>query len=231
MRLRELWISFLLAVAACSIQKATFTGEDARIDDATDAAADAAPMIDAPAPTLVTLHETADDIIAPGMSTACSATGGTTSANTWYRAFSPLQFGFPDGFQVTAVTFATDSASASVLIRVTVDSYTGTVGGPTLPDSMLALESTAVVVPPTVGGAMQTVQLAAAVPAGAAIVVQIAAPDLRAINASYYIGATSGAETEPGYLSAVDCNTPTPTSTTNLGGTGHIIIEVSGFAL
>jgi hypothetical protein len=66
------------------------------------------------------------------------------------------------------------------------------------------------------------------VPAGGKFVIEIVAPDM--LNTGFmYIGATNSGQTHQGYISSASCaGAGTPETTVAAGGTGQLIINVTG---
>lgn len=222
-----IWILSLLLsiVSACSFH-ANASPEGApdaatSSSDATGVAGDAAG--DA-APFPRTLHQTNDDAIAPGASAACQS-GSHTAAETWYRAFQLSDYAISSSFHVTEVDIGVQSAQASSAITVEVDLYTGSIGGSTIDLSRATYLASAQVTPPSTG--MLAVPIAAAIPAGGAIVVRVAAPDM-AGSSSFIIGSTTAGEAHPGYFAAPTCGISAPQTTVAVGASGQIVIDVKG---
>jgi hypothetical protein len=182
-------------------------------------------------PGAVTLRETANETVAPGMSIGCGdPTTLVTRDNTWFRAFSLADFSITKPFHIDGVAFAVESSSQAVSLAVSVGTYTGTAFDDTLDmTTFTELASGSAAVPTTLSPHQYSVALSADVPAHGTFVVQIAAPDLNASSGKFRIGSTVGAETHPGYIQSTACGISTP-ETTALAGkpNAHLIISVTG---
>ncbi len=179
----------------------------------------------------VTLHETADDTIAPGMSVGCGDPNTlVTRDNTWIRAFELDESSIASTFHISGVTFAVESSSEAVSLNVAVGTYTGTAFDDRLDMSTFTeLDSGTISIPTTLSGRLYSVPLLADIPAHATLVVQIIAPDLNSSSGKFRIGSTVGNETHPGYIQSTACGIATP-ETTALAGkpNAHLIIAVTG---
>ena len=196
---------------------------------------DVAPMPDAaPAPDAaqlaITVSETTDSTVATSGSITCAGGDGTSSDNTWYRAFQLSDYPMITGtFHITSVTFGAQQVSAATGVTVAVGSYTGAVGGSTIDTAQISpLANAPASIPNTEAGEAVNTPIAADIPAGGKFVVEIVAPSLEG-SGYFYIGATTtGSETHPGYISSSACGVAAPETTVAAGGTGRIIINVNG---
>ncbi len=195
---------------------------------------DAARSIDAPITKI--LSETVNSTMVYGNSIACSDAdnGGDTLDNIWYRAFQLSDFSITDGFDINTVTFSVQESTGSPTVTVMIGSYTGTVG-PTQTTVNLAmitpLATATVVVPPStdMNGENVPVPIAATIPADGKFVVEVSAPNQDQNSSGYmYIGGTTAGETDPSFLTSVGCSIATPETSGAAGGTGQIIINVTG---
>jgi hypothetical protein len=115
-------------------------------------------------------------------------------------------------------------------VTVKIGKYTGTIGGTTINTALLTSLATATTTPAnTSSGVLLNVPIVADVPVGGKFVVQVSVPD-RTSSGYFFLGTTSGAETQPGYWSSSACghSSPVKTSDASVGQTTHNIIEVSG---
>jgi len=170
-----------------------------------------AAMPDAPQqPVTVTLQETVNNTIAAADSIACG-NGSETSDNTWYRAFALSDFGITNAFHVTQVSFSIQESAGTPAVQVKVGSYSGAVGGTTIDlNAITPLNATTATIPATTTGESVAAPIAADIPAGGKLVVQIAAPDLEGTGKYVYIGASNGGENKPGYITSVGCSITAP---------------------
>jgi hypothetical protein len=86
-------------------------------------------------------------------------------------------------------------------------------------------------VPNTVSTATTTVTVpvAATVPAGATLIVEVFSPDFTGTGKFFYLGGNGTGETKPAYLRAPSCSTPQPRTTVALGfPTANLVISVNG---
>lgn len=202
-----------------------------------------------------TLTQTASDTITPGNSIACAptATSGNvgTENNSYYRVFDLTALGITGAFTTETVTFQVEddesSAGNGTKVDVKVGVYTGATGT-TLPGTITPMASvTGVQVPevdevfpasgpPTTPGATINVPIAATIPAGGQLIVQVTSagkvnPGTHVVDAeAFYIATNTGAETGKGYVSSTQCTPPgtTPTSIVSLAAGVSILLTVTG---
>jgi len=215
------------------------TGDDQQADapvaidapDRPDAAPDA-PPVDAPQQMVtVTLQETTNNTVVQGNSAACRYGDNSTADNIWYRAYQLSDFNVTNAFHVTQVTFGVEAAQGAANAQVKVGSYSGTVGGATINVAQITpLNAAPVTVPDTTVGEMVPVPIAADIPAGGKLVVQIAVPDFTFGSARWlYIGSTNAGETKPGYWTSTGCSVANPETTAAAGfPSENLIILVTG---
>jgi hypothetical protein len=183
-----------------------------------DAVLDAQPSVDsqdpdAPVPDAplgpITLQETSDNTIAADNSITCkSNTDGASADQTWFRAFALTDFAITGPFHVTKVHFGIQESAGTPSVVVRVGNYGGAVGATTLDPALITpLASTSVVIPATTTGEMIDVPIVADIPANGKLAVSIVAPDLRGTSPvkRVFIGASTGGETKPGYITSVTC--------------------------
>jgi hypothetical protein len=209
-------------------------GPDARPElDAATLTNDATTTPDAP-PVIVTLRETGDDVIAPNTGTSCTAPGGaTTRDGAWYRVFRPSAMGVSGTFAITFVSFYAAHATNVHGVQVKIGTYTGTLGGATITTSGISwLETTTIDVADTTAPLRVRVGNATAsqiLGAGVTFIVAIVAPNLSGVG-DLHLGSTSSAESLPGYFGSSACGTAPPQTTESLGASGHVVIDVEGYA-
>jgi len=199
---------------------------------------DAAPVPDA-MPGSKTLSETTSGTIANDTSLACPS-----GENSYYRAFKLSDFGIANAFTVSRVDFGVEFAesNSSQAVTIKIYSYTGAYGGNNLTTAdMTLLGNTTVQVPninsinPFTGeedgkGQTLTANVSGTVPAGGILVVEVLVPDPGSSGNSFYVGANTAGETEPGYIRAPKCSNSTPTAWAALSSkpTVHAIITATG---
>ena len=192
---------------------------------------DAPVSVDAPAgPMTKILNQTTDQTVTVGSSVTCgNNTLGYTSANSWYRVFTP---GVAGVYHVQHVDFAAQEASAGDTVKVSVGTYAGAVGAATLNTGQMTplISNVSVAVGATTTGEPLSANTAVDIPAGANMYVQIDTPDYSAGGTQFfYIGASAGGETTAGYILATACSVNTPEKLTTASATaGALILTVTG---
>jgi hypothetical protein len=187
----------------------------------------------------VTMSETTSSSDLAGNSVGCNQSGTFyTTENSYYRAYRPSDYGVSGALHITRVDFGVDDAETTVgsqTVTVKVYNYSGALGGTNLDlASMALLGSTTVSVPDTTTGENVSANVAATVPAGANVVVEILVPDGRTAGNIFFIGSNTSGETMPSYVRAPDCTTDgttpisTPTSFAVLGVTVDILLTATG---
>ena len=197
----------------------------------------AGPPVDAsqgPGPhTLTAATSPTDD----GSAIACSAADALgvtlyTDQNSYYRVFPLADYSIGNAFHVTNVDFTIEDVEAGpVALTVKVGTYAGTPGA-TLTKSNIQMTGTASHSAAT-GDTTASVPVTADVAAGGVVVVEIDAPSGQTGSKFFYMGSSSGGESEPSYISstATDCGATTPTNvTTAAGAPTDWLISVTGNA-
>ncbi|HEY8471235.1 MAG TPA: hypothetical protein VIL37_01190 [Natronosporangium sp.] len=179
-----------------------------------------------PAGSLTVTHSTAPTIVASS-AVACARNRGVLTTETSYlRQFTLDDFGIVDDFQVSSVAFGVESLTGSQQ-PITVNLYTMVD-----PDGLFVYENFQSIGSATVTLDRQTmtmvrVPVTGTAPAGATLVVEVAAPDMA--RAGFYIGANPTGESAASYLRAPACGLPEPAATAALGLPGmQILLTVSG---
>lgn len=178
--------------------------------------------------TRTQLAQTADMAIAPQLSLACSDASGTKE-NSWYRMFPLAALGVDKPFTIYRVNFGVQTAIGDQRVKVSIGTYAGDAGSVELdPTKIDVLGLTTI---PVREGPSQMLQAnfpAITVPQSANLIVEIKSEG-GGDGRYFYLGATRGAETIPGYLRAPTCNVANPVMTSALGySQTHLIIAVSG---
>ena len=220
------------------------TGKDAMVIPP----ADAAPLPDAPmGMQQVTLSQTNDMTLSVNASIACSSsifgTPVATRDNSWYRVFKLTDYNITGAFQLQRVTFYTDYAYAGTGVTqpgtIKIGTYSGTVEADTLTTSSITpITQVAVTIPDADSSngvdPPVVVDVAATIPAGSNMIVELALPDGYNDGNFYYIGVSAGGEMKKGYIRATPagCNMTTPKALTSAGGlnqpTNSILLTVTG---
>jgi len=227
------WLFLLVAFAGCASANIGGTGDDQPAADANTGSNDAS-LIDAPPPIDAalssTLQQTTDNTVVAQNSVACAA-NGTTAENSWYRVFALTEHAITTQFFVNQVTFGVQESAGSPPVQVKIGTYTGTIGAANIDLAQISPLNAAVVnIPPTTVGISVPVPLTATIPANGQLIVEILAPDLGATAGDhFYLGASTSAETRPGYIRAPDCGITTPQTAAATGfPSSHLVITVTG---
>ena len=172
-----------------------------------------------------------DDVtIAPQLSVACSDVNGT-SENSWYRLFALGDYGVVGKLSINRVNFGVQTVIGyDQRVKVSIGTYAGAVGSVELdPTKIDVLGLTTIPVPEGSDGQMLQANFPAIeVSEGGNLVVEIKTEGFTD-GRFFYLGATSGSETMPGYLRAPACDIPRPLMTSAIGHSQtHLIIAVSG---
>lgn len=178
--------------------------------------------------TRTQLAQTDDMTIATQLSLACSDASGTKE-NSWYRMFRLADYGVDKPLTVNRVNFAVQTAIGDQRVKVSIGTYAGDAGSVELdPTKIDVLGLTTIPVPEGASQMLQANFPAIEVPHNANLIVEIKSEGT-GDGRYFYLGATRGAETIPGYLRAPTCKTPNPVMTSALGfSQTHLIIAVSG---
>jgi hypothetical protein len=177
------------------------------------------------------LTQTEDTTITTGLSVACADATGTTE-NSWYRVFALRDYGIRTAFTVNRVNFGVQNAVGKQRVKVSIGTFAGEPGVEQLDTTKIdVLAMTTIPIVPTDTGEMAQANFPAVeIPYGENLVVEVRTEGHDVKNGTYfYLGATEGRETVPGYLRAPACSGPDPLMTSALGYVkSHLIISVSG---
>jgi hypothetical protein len=179
-------------------------------------------------PNNQTITHSSSQAITSNNSVSCNQVGLHTD-NSYWRAFNLPSFGINGQFNVSSVQIGVEVANgASGSQPITVRIHRTTSG--VFPTGTRALITSAgFSVPNSASGTVITVPIAANVPAGSEMIVEIFTPNGQAAGNSFFIGSNASPETGPSYLSAADCGVPNPTPTANIGFPNmHIVMNVIG---
>jgi hypothetical protein len=175
------------------------------------------------------LVQTDDMTVTQQLSIACSDVTGTEE-NSWYRLFPLADMGVDRAFTVYRVNFGVQTAIGDQRVKVSIGTYAGSIGSVQLDLAKIdMLGMTTIPIPDSSNGQILQANFPAiSVPVGSNLIVEIRSEGLKD-GRFFYLGATQGGETNPGYLRAPTCNTPNPVMTSGLGySQSHLIIAVSG---
>lgn len=169
-------------------------------------------------------------------SVSCNS-GGITSDNGYSRGFTLASHGITQPFQVSAVQFGVEQATAGAgnggQQAVTVNIYDGfTTSGSTLTYGALAGTTTGMVADGSLF--MQTMNVNGLITSGL-LAVEIFVADSTGAGGdgdSFFIGSNALGQTGPGYIRSIGCGLP---NNTQLGAIGfpnmHMVINVEGTAV
>lgn len=230
-----------LLVCSCAVADRTMlsdagdpTAPDAHapIDGATVTSSDAPSAPDAHIPHAVTLSQTSSETLATS-SLGCQS-GLGTAEQAYYRVFDLAAAGITTPLELTAVRFGVQSTTA-ITLTVRIGTY-GQAPGATLATGAAdwagqVTPIASALVPVTAGdsGTIVTAPVAATIPGGARLIVEIHAPDGSTNGQALFLGASTGAETAPGFYWAPDCGATPPGTPAELGeGEVKFLIEATG---
>lgn len=226
----------LFLLAGCAMAAAPGEAPDAGgVAQTPDAAA---PTLDAPArpldapiatpdapatPTTIALTQTSTTALAAS-SLGCQ-NGNSTASQAYYRVFDLAALGITGPFTVSSVTFGVQQAAGTQTVSARVGSYSATPGATLNVGSsdwaggdVTALGSASVSIPATDTGELVTAPLATTIPAGGSLIVEIFSPSHTSASDTYFfLGASSGTETTPGFFWAPSCDANPPGTPAELG--------------
>jgi hypothetical protein len=181
----------------------------------------------------VTLQAGAANTITPQNSVSCNSGGPDFfhADNHYYRSYPLANVGVTSDFIVTSVDIGVEeaaSAGGSQPLQVTLH----TLDGPLQLANLTLLASTSAAVPDQIG-AVITIPIAATVPAGSTLVVEVFTPDGAATQNRFFIGSNREGEAFPSFLRAPggNCALDEPAATSALGVDGlimSIVLNVTG---
>ena len=177
------------------------------------------------------LSHSVDNTVSDGGSVACAG-GGTTADNTYYRSYTPSNFGFTGDFEVTGARFPihfTD-VSGGATVDAQVVFWTSDAVFPAGAFTQIASENI------TFGAADDATFIdlvlttTAIVDANTEVIVSLILPDnIDPVQFDVRIGFNELGENAPSYLSSVGCGITTPATTGSIGfGTTNIILDLVG---
>lgn len=225
----------MLWLSGCATAAIPEASPDAGSLGSTDASvaldAPARPMADAPGvsidapaqPTTITLTQTSTTALAAS-SLGCQP-NNSTSAEAYYRVFDLATLGIAQTFNVSAVTFGVQQAAGAQTVNARVGTYSATPGATLDVGStdwaggdVTALGSAAVSIPATGTGESVSTPLAAAIPGGSNLIVEVYSPSHSSSSDTYFfLAASSGTDTTPGFFWAPSCDATPPGTPVELG--------------
>lgn len=201
---------------------------------------DSSVPLDSALPTTKTLSETTsptDD--GDGIGCAALNSGGTavvyTAAQSFYRVFQLSSFGITGTFHVTNVDYVVEEAKNSPSMKISVGTYSGTVGGNTLTTSDISLTaSTTATLPSITAATSEDAVVSAEITGNLIVEIDQVTAGSTSNKVVYFPGANAGGETEPGYVMSASCSAFTvPTSMDSLASSANLtdsdlLITVTG---
>lgn len=180
-------------------------------------------------PGQVSLTHADTQALVAGASVACATNGGlVTSANGYLRHFTPADFGVVGELAVTAVSFGVEGMLGRD-VTVTVNLYL--LADPDGPFSYANFGPIGSAEATLAAARMSLVEVPVAglVPAGATLVVEVAAPETR--TGGLFLGSHPGAQSAGSYLRAEACGLPDPAPLDALGAPDmQLLLNVTGEA-
>lgn len=172
-----------------------------------------------------TLTHSTSEAITGNHSVACGNNKtGTTNANQFLRAFTLTDFGIDSAFTVSSIRFGVESLS--VEMPATVNLYV--LDGFMSYFNMELVATASVVLPPQTLSLVD-VPISAHIPAGATLLLEVAAPDLETANGEYLPGSNAAGQTAPSYIAAADCGSGEPEELASIGFPDvHLVMSVTG---
>lgn len=179
----------------------------------------------------ITITQSSSQTITPANSASCNDGTGVHTDNSYWRAFTLSSFNITSAFAVQSISFGIEQATATAATQpVNVRIYANS--GAAFPGGTRSLLAT---VPVAVGNQSATilsVPIAATIPAGNQLVLEVNTPDGSAAGNMLFIGSNAAAQTGPSYISAADCGITTPTNFAAIGFPDtHIVFNVTGAAV
>ncbi len=166
-----------------------------------------------------------------GVAVACGDGATYTSRNSYYRVFALSDYSIAGPFSVTKVDFGVSQATNGPQLKVSVGTYSGTVGGSTLSTASISLATSQTITAASTDTS-ESVPLSTTIPAGSNVIVEIDQTNAGSTSngIQFYIAANASGETKPGYVSSPDCSgASTPTSMTQVAGAeADMVVTVTG---
>lgn len=174
------------------------------------------------------LTQSSSQAIAPLNSVSCNNLSLGHAENSYYRVFDLPSFGIADSFEVCEVQIGVeDAVGGNPTQPLILNLYTNS--GAPFPNGTLDLVATRNFAIQDQSLTLLSLPIAAHLPVGAQLVVEVLTPDGQAGGYFFFIGSNSAPETAPSYLRAPDCGFPTPATTAAIGFPDmHIVMNVRG---
>ena len=182
------------------------------------------------APGEMTLRQTTNDMVERSLVFGCTNPDQTTADGSWYRVFSLAQSGVTSAFDVTKVTLGICFAIGTPDVVVKLGTYAGGATDATLDLARVTtLQMMTVPVEATQISRTIDIPLAASIPAGSNVIVEVAVPDLDGTGEQVNVGFTASSESKPGYVRSPLCGPGVATTTSGAGlPNAHLVLTVTG---
>jgi Carboxypeptidase regulatory-like domain len=162
-------------------------------------------------------------------SISCNLAGEHADTSYW-RAFTPITYGYTGIFSVTGVRIGIEEAVAGSggSQPFTVRIYTNTGGAfPAGTRTLIGTTNTT-----AANGALFFQDINVTAPAntvGTEIVVEVFTPNGQSVHNRFFIGSNNLGQSAPSYISAADCSAPNPTTVASAGAPNmHTLIALVG---
>lgn len=201
---------------------------------------DGAPPLDAAHPVTITLTQTPTTTLAASSLACADSANDTTDEQAYYRVFDIAAMGVIGPLALSSVAFGVQSEDGTQTITVNVGTYSAAPGttldvGSSDADDWAAGDVTAIASTTTslasgATGTIVSVPITATIPASSRLAVEIRSPnDSNKNDVAFFMGASTGAETTPGFFWAPTCQTAPPTTPAGLGeGAVPFLITATG---
>lgn len=174
----------------------------------------------------ITLSQTTTDAITTSVR-ACRNGFGANAGYSYFRAFALPTHGIAGPFEVSRVDFAVQSATSGLGAKQPAEVRLYTASGEPRVGGLTSLHTEAIEIENSRGG-MVAAPIAATVPAGATLVVELAIPDGRFSGHAFAMGANSDGESAPGYWRSSPCDVADLTALASGTTPAHIVLTVTG---
>jgi hypothetical protein len=213
------------------VQDAGHATDAARASDGTSGAdassRDAAPA-DAAQPVTITLSQTPTATLAASSLGCEDGENDSTDEQAYYRVFDLATMGVIGPLSLSSIAFGVQSENGTQTLTVNVGTYSAApsttldVGASDSDDwaagDVTAIASTTTSLTGAATGTIVSVPIAATIPASSRLIVEIRSPDdTSKTDVAFFLGASSGAETTPGFFWSPTCQTAPPTTPAGLG--------------
>lgn len=197
--------------------------------------ADARALPDAHLPTDITLTQVSSNTLATS-TLACGA-GNATAKQAYYRVFDLAELGIVTPLTLVSVAFGVQSASGAQTITVNIGTYAGppgatlNVGGGAddwAAGNVTALATATQSVTDADSGMIVSVPIAATIPGSSQLIIEVRSPQDSG-SVSFFLGASNGTETTPGFFWSPTCDANPPGTPAELGeGVVPFVITATG---